>query len=161
MILLIDTATKICSVSIAQEGKVIATREDIEGFNHASKLTLLIQEVCAEANLILANIHAVAVSIGPGSYTGLRIGLSTAKGICYAIDKPLIVIDTLEALFSASRLSTNFENALFVPMIDARRMEVYTAFYNKPSLGIHADKFKGWNIKTSWLQNLPFANKLI
>lgn len=131
MILLIDTATKICSVSIAKAGQIVAAQEDTEGFNHASQLTILIQKVCETAQIQLIDLDAVAVSIGPGSYTGLRIGLSTAKGICFALGKPLIAIDTLEALFSASKSSTDFENALYVPMIDARRMEVYSVFYNE------------------------------
>ena len=130
MILSIDTATKICSVSIAKAGQVLTVQEDTAGFNHASQLTTLIQKACEAAQIQLADLDAVAVSIGPGSYTGLRIGLSTVKGICFALNKPLIAIDTLEALFSASKLATDFENALYAPMIDARRMEVYTVFYN-------------------------------
>ena len=131
MILSIDTATKICSVSIAKAGQVLTIQEDTEGFNHASKLTTLIQKACEDVQIQLKDLDAIAISIGPGSYTGLRIGLSTVKGICYALNKPLIAIGTLEALFSASKLATDFENALYVPMIDARRMEVYTVFYNK------------------------------
>ena len=150
MILLIDTATKICSVSIAKAGQIIALQEDTEGFNHASQLTILIQKTCEIAQIQLMDLDAVAVSIGPGSYTGLRIGLSTAKGICFALNKPLIAIETLEALFSASKLATDFENALYAPMIDARRMEVYSVFYNKEnaiiqpkqSLIIKEDSFK-------------------
>lgn len=134
MILLIDTATKICSVSIAKAGQILTIQENREGFSHASQLTILIQKACEAVQIQLTDLDAVAVSIGPGSYTGLRIGLSTAKGICFALSKPLIAIDTLEALFSASKLDTDFKNALYVPMIDARRMEVYTVFYDKNNL---------------------------
>ena len=130
MLLLIETATKICSVGIAHEGQLLTLQEDTEGFNHASQLTLLIQKACKASNTDLKDLDAVAVSIGPGSYTGLRIGLSTAKGICFSLGKPLIAIDTLASLFDTSKKTYPIENALFVPMIDARRMEVYTTFYN-------------------------------
>ena len=131
MILSIDTATKICSVSIANAGQILTIQENTEGFSHASKLTTLIQKACEAAQIQLTDLDAIAVSIGPGSYTGLRIGLSTVKGICFALNKPLIAIDTLKALSVASQSTTDFENALYVPMIDARRMEVYTVFYDK------------------------------
>ncbi|MEX1001546.1 MAG: tRNA (adenosine(37)-N6)-threonylcarbamoyltransferase complex dimerization subunit type 1 TsaB [Crocinitomicaceae bacterium] len=128
IILNLETATKTCSVSLASNGKVIATREEKEEhFSHAEKLNLLIQEVLALSQLSFHELDAVAVSAGPGSYTGLRIGTSTAKGICYALDIPLISINSLKAL--AALVKTE-EKSLICPMFDARRMEVYTAVYD-------------------------------
>jgi len=129
-ILNIETATDICSVSFCEDGKVISFQENQEGFTHASTLTILIQKCLAEANTNLESLDAVAVSQGPGSYTGLRIGVSVAKGICYALDKPLIAIDTLQALAWACAEEEQ-KDAHYCSMIDARRMEVYSAFYNK------------------------------
>lgn len=132
MLLLIETATKICSVGITHNGQLLTLQEKKEGFNHASQLTLLIAAACEAAQVTLTDMDAVAVSIGPGSYTGLRIGLSTAKGICYGLGKPLIAIETLKSLFQASLKTPELgNNPLFVPMIDARRMEVCTQFYNQ------------------------------
>jgi tRNA threonylcarbamoyladenosine biosynthesis protein TsaB len=127
LILNIETATKNCSVSIADNGKVIALKEINEGgYTHAENLHPFIEEVLRLAQLNINQLDAVAVSKGPGSYTGLRIGVSAAKGICFAIDKPLISLDTLQVL--AAQLS--IENGFIVPMLDARRMEVYSAVYN-------------------------------
>jgi len=134
LILNIETATKSCSVAIGKDGKSIANAE-IHGLqSHASSLTLLIQKCLEEIGKELTDLDAVAVSEGPGSYTGLRIGLSTAKGICYTLDKPMIAVSTLAALANATKLTIknqiNVENVIFCPMIDARRMEVYTAIYD-------------------------------
>ncbi|NJM78774.1 MAG: tRNA (adenosine(37)-N6)-threonylcarbamoyltransferase complex dimerization subunit type 1 TsaB [Flavobacterium sp.] len=127
-ILNIETATKNCSISIAKEGKTILCKElATENFSHAEKLHIFIEEVLEETNLTFKDINAIAVSQGPGSYTGLRIGVSAAKGLCYALDLPLIAIDTLELLARRVKI----EEGIIVPMIDARRMEVYTAFYDK------------------------------
>lgn len=128
-ILCIETATEICSVSLSHEGKTIALAETDKGFSHASTLTILIQKCLDEVNLTLNDLDAVALSQGPGSYTGLRIGVSVAKGICYALDKPMIAIDTLEALAWACA-NEEKQDVHYCPMIDARRMEVYTAMYN-------------------------------
>ena len=128
IILNLETATKNCSVSIAKEGKTIICKEiATENFSHAEKLHVFIEEILQETNLSFKDINAIAVSQGPGSYTGLRIGVSSAKGFCYALGLPLIAIDTLELL--ARRITIN--EGIIVPMIDARRMEVYTAFYDK------------------------------
>jgi len=129
IILNIETATEICSVCISQNDKVISFAENDKGFSHASTLTILIQKCLADANITLTDIDAVAISKGPGSYTGLRIGVSVAKGICYALDKPMIAIDTLQALAWASAQEKK-EQAHYCPMIDARRMEVYTSMYD-------------------------------
>ena len=131
-ILLIETATKVCSVGLAQGNKIIALREDKSlQYSHSSLLTSFIDEVLREAAIGFKNLDAVAVSMGPGSYTGLRIGVSVAKGLCYALDIPLIAINTLQSL-AATAVQPGFVNAdFFVPMIDARRMEVYNAVYDK------------------------------
>ncbi|WP_440068320.1 tRNA (adenosine(37)-N6)-threonylcarbamoyltransferase complex dimerization subunit type 1 TsaB [Tenacibaculum discolor] len=126
-ILHIETATKNCSVSVADKGELLATQELNDGnYSHAEKLHPFIQQVMQEAKLSFNDIDAVAVSKGPGSYTGLRIGVSAAKGLCFAFDKPLISIETLQSL--AYKLS--IEQGVIIPMLDARRMEVYAAVYN-------------------------------
>jgi tRNA threonylcarbamoyladenosine biosynthesis protein TsaB len=131
VILNIETSTPICSVALAKNGVVVAVKEN-EGENlHASQLAIYIEEIFKEANISIKDIDAVAVSEGPGSYTGLRIGVSTAKGIAYAADKKLIAVSTLQSIAIGAKLSGNFsENAWFCPMIDARRMEVFMAFYD-------------------------------
>lgn len=144
MILCIETSTAVCSVALVDNGNVIALKESLDGQNHAEKITIFIDELMKEAGVAYKDLDAVAVSMGPGSYTGLRIGVSTAKGFCYALDKPLIAVDTLAAMahgFISSQLSaisyqpiTNSQQTLstvLCPMIDARRMEVYSAFFNE------------------------------
>lgn len=135
IILGIETATSICSVSLIRDGKLVAIRESEGAKEHSATLTGFISEVFSEAALTYRQADAIAVSMGPGSYTGLRIGVSTAKGLCYAIDKPIIAIDTLkslawQALQQCRPESRNMENILLCPMIDARRMEVYTALFD-------------------------------
>ena len=136
MILCIETSTAVCSVALVNNGNVIALRESLDGQNHAEKITIFIDEVMKEANLSYKDLDAVATSMGPGSYTGLRIGVSTAKGLCYAMEKPLIAIDTLAAMaygFKGQQPIANSQQptAILCPMIDARRMEVYSAFFNE------------------------------
>ena len=128
IILNIETATKNCSVSIAKNGEILALKELNNGsYSHAEVLHVYIEEVVDKAKINLKNIDAVAVSKGPGSYTGLRIGVSAAKGLCFAFDKPLISIDTLTSLSHA----ISVEDGIIVPMIDARRMEVYCSVFNQ------------------------------
>lgn len=127
-ILNLETATKTCSVVLAHNGDIISSQElTTEKFSHAEKLNIFIQDVLKEADMSLKEIDAVAVSAGPGSYTGLRIGTSTAKGLCYALDIPLLAINSLKAL--AARI--DIQEGLICPMFDARRMEVYCAVYDK------------------------------
>lgn len=127
MILNLETATRNCSVALAQEGKVITVRElATEGYSHAEKLHVFIDEVIHESGINYTDLKAIAVSKGPGSYTGLRIGVSAAKGLCYALDIPLIAIDTLEVLASQVKASSG----TIVPLIDARRMEAYCAWFD-------------------------------
>jgi tRNA threonylcarbamoyladenosine biosynthesis protein TsaB len=128
IILNIETATKNCSVALAKEGKIVACKEIAEqNFSHAEKLHVFIEELLAENQLQFSDLNAVAVSQGPGSYTGLRIGVSSAKGLCYALNIPMIAIDTLQLIAKQIQI----EDGIIIPMIDARRMEVFTAFYDK------------------------------
>lgn len=132
LILLLETATTTCSVALAQHGSIIALKEVNERNIHASHITLFIEEVMFAANKKYFDLQAIAISKGPGSYTGLRIGVSTAKGLCYALDIPLIGIDTIEAMASGFTESFNIpDSSLLIPMLDARRMEVYTGIYQK------------------------------
>ncbi|WP_297800262.1 tRNA (adenosine(37)-N6)-threonylcarbamoyltransferase complex dimerization subunit type 1 TsaB [uncultured Polaribacter sp.] len=128
IILNIETTTKNCSVSIAEKGEILAIKELNNGnYSHAEVLHPFILDVLKEANLTSNRIDAVAVSKGPGSYTGLRIGVSAAKGLCFALDKPLISIDTLTSL----SFSITIEEGIIVPMLDARRLEVYASVFNE------------------------------
>jgi tRNA threonylcarbamoyladenosine biosynthesis protein TsaB len=125
-ILNIETATKNCSVALAKEGKTILCKEIAEeGYSHAERLHVFIEVVIKEAGITFQDLSAIAVSQGPGSYTGLRIGVSAAKGLCYALEIPLIAVDTLQVLASQAKVS----NGLIIPMLDARRMEVYSAIF--------------------------------
>jgi tRNA threonylcarbamoyladenosine biosynthesis protein TsaB len=126
-ILNIETATKNCSVSISKNGEIIALKEFNDGnYSHAEVLHSFISDIVEESNILLHAIDAVAVSKGPGSYTGLRIGVSAAKGFCFALQKPLIAIDTLASLSHAILI----EDGIIIPLLDARRMEVYSAIFN-------------------------------
>jgi tRNA threonylcarbamoyladenosine biosynthesis protein TsaB len=129
-ILNIETATDICSIAVSYEGKILSLVEEANN-NHASRITLMIEEALAEAKINIKDLAAVAMSNGPGSYTSLRVGTSTAKGICYALDIPLIAVDTLTAL--AYSVFNDLEKAdmLYCPMIDARRMEVYSVVFEE------------------------------
>ena len=139
MILCLETATPSCSVALVHNGEVLACDEDPKGQNHSEKITLFINSVMKKAGISYDQLDAVAVSMGPGSYTGLRIGVSTAKGICYAVSKPLIAVETLHAMAFGGlsvvsgrflRSQSSVEMTL-VPMIDARRMEVYAAIFDE------------------------------
>ena len=150
-IILIETSTALCSVALAEDGAVTAYRESSAPKAHASLTAVFVQEVLAERNATLADCDAVCVSMGPGSYTGLRVGVSTAKGLCFGAGKPLLAVGTLDTLvaqsFSSAEAEANVEprSGLYpraavstgenggyryiVPMIDARRMEVYAAIF--------------------------------
>ena len=126
-ILNIETATRNCSVALAKDGKTILCKEIAEqGYSHAEKLHVFIFEILKETGINFQEIQAIAVSKGPGSYTGLRIGVSAAKGFCYALGIPLIAVDTLAILAHQVKV----KSGLIVPMIDARRMEVYSAVFD-------------------------------
>lgn len=127
-ILNLETSTKNCSVSIAKDGKLLCVVEEAnEGFEHGEKLHQFIDWCVEGAGIQLANVDAICVSKGPGSYTGLRIGVSSAKGLAYGLDKRLLSINSLEILVQ-TQLNKGYD--LIIPMIDARRMEVYTALYD-------------------------------
>jgi tRNA threonylcarbamoyladenosine biosynthesis protein TsaB len=131
LILQIETATTVCSVALAEEGSVLAYREIDQRNVHAEVITIFIDELLKTVNKSYHHLDAVAVSCGPGSYTGLRIGISTAKGLCFALDKPLIAIETLEAMTDGIIAKNSFaNNSLLCPMIDARRMEVFMAIFD-------------------------------
>ncbi len=131
-ILNIETSTDVCSVALTSEGQVLDHRENYDGQTHATLLSQYVQEMLQYARTRDITLDAIAVSIGPGSYTGLRIGLSEAKGLAFGLNVPLIGVNTLQLLV-VSTMFNHFideEKVLYVPMIDARRMEVYTAAYN-------------------------------
>lgn len=133
LILSIETSTQMCSASLSRDGEVVLSKQHFDGYSHASHLTVLIESLCADAGFSLNTIDAMAVSSGPGSYTGLRIGISTAKGICYALNKPMIAINSLEVLAWQMQKIHSLpisSSAWLCPMIDARRMEVYTSFFD-------------------------------
>lgn len=128
LILNIETTTTQCSVSLSKDGEVLAYREEnSEYYSHSEKLHVFIKETLQEAGVAFSTIEAVAVSQGPGSYTGLRIGVSAAKGLCFALDIPLIAVETLRLLAIQSHIPKGY----IVPMLDARRMEVYAAIFDE------------------------------
>jgi tRNA threonylcarbamoyladenosine biosynthesis protein TsaB len=142
LILNIETATEVCSVALSNGNTIIDYRENLEGRSHASLLTVFIDEILKANRIKIGHLSAVAISMGPGSYTGLRIGVSAAKGLCYGNNIPLVAVSTLQIMVNhliglKERPDINLpENALLCPMIDARRLEVYTALYDTKGLFI-------------------------
>ena len=131
-ILHIETSTDVCSVALSEDGAILFTKEDFDGPQHAVTLGVFVDEVLSMADSHAKPIDAVALSCGPGSYTGLRIGASMAKGICYGRNLPLIALPTLKVMSVPILLMADLpEDALLCPMIDARRMEVYAAIYDR------------------------------
>ncbi|MGM5468851.1 tRNA (adenosine(37)-N6)-threonylcarbamoyltransferase complex dimerization subunit type 1 TsaB [Flavobacteriaceae bacterium LMO-SS05] len=127
LLLNIETSTTNCSVSLSKKGETLIIKEDYSTkFSHAEFLHVFIDEIVKSANINRLDLDAIAVSKGPGSYTGLRIGVSAAKGLCYSLDKPLIAVSTLESLSHQIKI----DNGVIVPMLDARRMEVYSAIFD-------------------------------
>ena len=129
-ILCLETSSRVCSVAVGKDGRLLSCRESERENAHSSLLTELIDNTLKEAGILLSDLDAIAVSMGPGSYTGLRIGVASAKGFCFALDKPLIAVPTLKALAAGMREAYRPEEGLLCPMLDARRMEVYTAVYD-------------------------------
>lgn len=126
----LETATEVCSVALSENDVLRVEKTTDKPFQHTAQLTPMVEQVLNEAAITPADLAAVSFSKGPGSYTALRAGLSTAKGICYALDIPLISIDTLQSIAVASFLPDDGKHYLYIPMIDARRMEVYAAVYD-------------------------------
>lgn len=158
IILHIDTATQFCSVALIENNNVISIRASHEKNAHSRIITVFIDEIFKENNFAADKLDAIAVSRGPGSYTGLRIGVSTAKGLCYALDKPLIAVSTLQAMAEGMAVSvdsmTGFAaSAIYCPMIDARRMEVYCALFDK-----YNQQLRG--IKAEIIDENSFADEL-
>jgi tRNA threonylcarbamoyladenosine biosynthesis protein TsaB len=164
MILCIETATTLCSVALCDENGIVSLRESHELKSHAASLTVLIDELLKQNGIRADDLQAVAVGKGPGSYTGLRIGVSVAKGIAYSSSLPLIAIDTTLSMFhgmkeSAGELATDPENSLFCPMIDARRMEVYSAVYTYT--GDIVSTIRAEIIDTNSFMNIPEEKRII
>jgi len=149
VILHIETATQVCSVALSADGNIIQARETCDKNSHSTTITVFIEEIMKAAGMPFTELDAVAVSMGPGSYTGLRIGVSTAKGICFAVDKPLIAVGTLQSMAAGAIIEmesllkeTPSQPILLCPMIDARRMEVYNGLYDinlQPARDIRAE----------------------
>src|SRR5688572_23416278 len=129
LILSLETSTGVCSVALNDDENLIVDREIHIPQSHASKLALLVEEVLNASGRSMKELSAVAIASGPGSYTGLRIGTSMAKGLCYALDVPLVAVGTLDVMASQVR-KINTERSLLCPMIDARRMEVYCMVFD-------------------------------
>ncbi len=161
-ILNIETSTDVCSVALSCDGEILEHHEEYDGKNHATVLNVFLDDIVRYITSREIKLDAVAVSIGPGSYTGLRIGLSEAKGLCFGYNVPLIGVNTLQ-LLSVSAMFSKFveDDTLYVPMIDARRNEVYTAIYNNalqeiiPPQAMILDKnsFKGYENKLLFIGN--------
>jgi tRNA threonylcarbamoyladenosine biosynthesis protein TsaB len=138
LILCIETGTDICSVGIARDGELVSLRESDEGRDHAKKVGVFVDELLRETGISPDELDAVAVGMGPGSYTGLRIGVSFAKGLCYGLGIPLVAVGSLDAMAAVAIEDNdagildvdNWENAVLCPMVDARRMEVYTRLFD-------------------------------
>ena len=130
-LLFLESATEVCSVALSQKREIVAAVSSQKGNSHAEQLFPLFERVLAEGNCKICELDGVVLSIGPGSYTGLRIGASAAKGICYALNIPLVGVSTLQSIvFGALQPQHEQQNVLYCPMIDARRMEVFTALFN-------------------------------
>ena len=146
LILNIDTSSSVCSVCLAEHGEVVEERNEQSENKHASQLTILIREIIENQKIELRDLSAVAISSGPGSYTGLRIGTSVAKGICYGIDKPLIAVSTLQGMAHKMSTMNPDPNGIYIPMIDARRSNVYMAVYDSDNNVIENDRFADKNV---------------
>lgn len=126
----IETSTTMCSVALSEHEKLLGVKEINEGYTHAENLHVFIHDLLNETRVQPSDLSAIAVSKGPGSYTGLRIGVSAAKGLAYALNLPLISVDTLQVMSAQAAKTTGAGEGFFCPMLDARRMEVYTAVYD-------------------------------
>tara|TARA_B110000483_G_scaffold231763_1_gene298518 strand:+ start:8022 stop:8705 length:684 start_codon:yes stop_codon:yes gene_type:complete len=168
VILALETSTTNCSVALFKDGKCFSHIEENAGYSHAENLSLFVDELLKLNNISKSNLKAIAVNKGPGSYTGLRIGVSTAKGLAFGLNIPLLSFESLEAMFLNTSIQNQIEQFdLFVPMLDARRMEVYMSIYNKqgeqiaPTTAsiIHEEFFNGFEGKKILIFG-PGADKL-
>ncbi len=163
MVICLETATNICSAALCDDTGVRYLRESTDAKSHAALLTVFIEELISEAGIGIKDLDAIAVSKGPGSYTGLRIGVSVAKGIAYGASKPLIAIDTTLSMFrmalDSNELPAQWEDAYFCPMIDARRQEVYYAIYN--SKGDTVKPVAAEIIDSDTFNSFPKSKKMI
>lgn len=158
LILCIESSGKNCSVALALDGRVLTCKEQLsESFTHAEQLHVFIEDALKQGNVLPSDLHAVAVSEGPGSYTGLRIGVSAAKGMAFALQIPLVAVGTLKAMADEIR-KTHPQFKVYMPMIDARRMEVYTA-----SFSVSGDMLQSTEalvVDEKWAEALPEATVL-
>ena len=165
IILLIESSTEVCSVALSSNGRILALKENQLGLSHSELLGVYIRDILKENQLSTSQLDAIAVSKGPGSYTGLRIGVSIAKGICFAAQKPLIAISSLDAManyVAQNPKEYNLEinnNTLISPMIDARRMEVYTRMYD--SKGRALDKITAKIIDKDAYSDILTSTKIL
>lgn len=168
LILCIETGTDICSVGIARDGELVSLRESDEGRDHARKVGVFVDELLRESGISPDDLNAVAVGKGPGSYTGLRIGVSFAKGLCYGLQKPLLAVGSLDALAAVAREDyeagilqiENWDDALLCPMIDARRMEVYAQVFDSKGVArneVSAEIIDADSFSTFRNQGRPFV----
>lgn len=153
-ILLLETATQVCSIALAKDGKIVAEKHSDEPNAHSSKLAVFIDNIFKESGISPDRLDAVCVSSGPGSYTGLRIGVSSAKGLCYALGKPLLAVPTLQNMADLYFAQHPEYNGFVCPMIDARRMECYTAIFSRSGIEkeTSADVIEA-GIYDRWLDN--------
>lgn len=168
LILCIETGTDICSVGIAKDGELLSLRESDEGRDHARKVAVFVDELLRETGIAPDELDAVAVGKGPGSYTGLRIGVSFAKGLCYGLQKPLVAVGSLDALTEVAREDyeagivsvDGWERAWLCPMVDARRMEVYAQVFDaagSAQTGVSAEVVDGESFGTFRHGDRPFV----
>ncbi len=135
LILSLESSSEVCSVCLHEDGEILSLVESKEAFSHTRKITVFIQQCLSEGAKDINDVSAIAISGGPGSYTGLRVGASTAKGLCFGLNIPLISIDTLEAIAFHARTEVP-DSDYYIPMIDARRMEVYSAVFNREGIKV-------------------------
>ncbi len=131
LILNIETSSPVCSICLAQDGKLLGYRETTEAHSHAHLLTTMIDELLNEHKITYAQIEAVAVSSGPGSYTGLRIGVSVAKGLCYSLDIPLLSVPTLQSIAENMRQRTDYSLSYYLTLMDAKRMDAFVSIFDQ------------------------------
>ncbi len=164
MIICLETSTSVCSAALCNREGIIAVRENNENKSHASQLTLFIEDLLNETGIAVKQLEAVAVSKGPGSYTGLRIGVSTAKGMAYGAGLPLVSVETTLSMFYGitDNIRTNYgvdKSTLLVPMLDARRMEVYYSIYTAD--GIPVKKISAEIISENTFSEIPDSIKIL